>query len=330
MKIRLFSALLAVMFGLFFTSCDKETGSSESKKEVVVVFLPNALGDGSYFDSILKGVMQFLEKKDNYESRIIVPATLEEGEQSFKSFLPDRKERIILLAGSDYQSVVDKYPSELASKTCEVVLLESKKETPLLKTCYLSLYGASYLSGAILSDHFENLAVITANQYETSVNDGMKGVVAGFSEHMHSGAEVENFFLSESKSGGFSNSAEAYILADSLYKDYDVIFPLIGSSKSGVYKSARENIINSKWMVGMDVDDSGNGILVPCSVIKRMDLLMESILNQWEEGKDIDHHSVYGLDSDYIDLIVDDDFSANKDKYKQEAVEKEKLYLNNN
>lgn len=72
---------------------------------------------------------------------------------------------------------------------------------------------------------------------------------------------------------------------------------------------------------------------VVCSLVKRLDLLLEDYIKRWLDGETLAGFTKYGFDSGYVQVTVAADYQEAVDELteglQEEAISKEKAYEEN-
>ncbi len=287
----------------------------EVKKEIFVLFAPNALGDNGYNDQIYRGVVRYMNE-DKFADAIIDyynPTSLEEGEQiikRWKSKDPDGKKQLLVLPGSEYKNVLDEQLQEKPLDTLfqQILLFENHPvDLPGVATFHISMYGASYIAGAIAGKMRFLPLIVLANSSDSNLiaaSDGFKDGYADCSDEDNK--QTDLVYLSDASSG--------YAMADSVYikmhewvQTYDFIFPVMGGSNMGVFRYIRQ-YPKGVYTVGMDVDQSYLCNQIIGSVIKDIDVVIKEYLDRWSSDEIVPKHAIYGLQSGYIRFQVSENY----------------------
>ena len=328
--IHLFAALLAIM--ILFVACGKEDSpsSDEPLPQVIFLFSPGGLGDMSYNDCILEGVQRF--KMDCPETDIFIysPQSTDEAERIFSDWLKRPESNIpvlFVLATSDYEPIAEKYLKEYdltANKS--ILLFESRKHyaDPNIHTFQISMYGASYLAGAVAAECCNGIEamVMLSNPSDSPIGIAKDGFIAGF------GRECDVEYLADDWTG-YVQSSLTYQKMSEWSTKYGYVFPVAGGSNAGLYRYSREHT-DSPFLAGMDIDQSSLSNKITGSVIKEIDRLIYEYLSEWNEAGSMPEDRQYGLESGYADWLLsplyEEEFSPTVEKLRQQAISKEKEY----
>lgn len=313
-------------------SCSKvssEASPPEVENHVTLLFSLSGIGDAGYNDLILAGVLK-AERDMDISLHLLYPTSEEEAGEFISDWVDygDSQERrsLLILASSDYEPLVEEYISDEVLQSRDVLLFESKNQELDVSKFLISMYGTSYLAGAITPLFGDSAAVMTANDYDSSINDAAQGFYDGFTYGGGGGYVQES--LSDSWDG-YAMSSEAYILAAELYKQASFIFPLAGGSNLGVFRYTRD-YPDGIYTSGMDVVQAGYSSQVTFSVVKHIDILMEDYIQMWLSGTSLPRDKVYGMESGYIELSLSPSYqelcSQRYNIYMDQAILKEQEY----
>lgn len=307
-----------------------------TNKEILVLFEPNALGDFGYNDLIYRGVVESMSSdslsgvKINYYN----PKSMAEAKKIIGAWKEDTlrsKKKLLVLANATYRKTLDsvfsKFPLDTTSR--RILLFESKKvDMKGVHTFNLSLYGTSYISGAVAGKLNATPLIVMANSTDTITEHAVDGFSDGFEAYGGKRTDIGKVYLSNSNAG--------YNMADSVYrkmyewvKTYNFIFPMIGGSAKGVYRYMRETP-KGLFTVGVDVDQSDLCSQIVGSMVKRMNTVFRSFLVAWAAGKPLPASVTYGLHSGYTDWVQGQidltSLGINLQEIKAKAIQKESEY----
>ena len=311
--------------------------TASARKEVLVLFSPNGLGDNSYNDQMLRGVVRYAnsDNASGVDVDYYCPTSLAEGEQIVAAWCDttqDKAQRLLVLASSAYKEVVDRQCLEwdLDITHNQVLLFESEHSTvPGISTFGLSMYGAAYMAGAIAGEISYAPLIVLANASDKSIRMAADGFRDGYTACRDDAETVDIVYLSDTDAG--------YAMADSVYRlmydwamYYNFIFPVMGGSNMGVFRYMRE-YPRGLYTVGTDVDQSHLCNQMVGSMVKHIDRVVEEYLTRWAAGEELPKHMVYGLESGYVDWVPSYNFNGVFDdvlnSVRTEAEEKEGAYM---
>lgn len=327
---------LLLLYCFSIGSCNDDSTdvkTSDIEKHITVIFSLSGIGDLGYNDLILKGILT-AQKDNDIDLHLLFPLSTAEAEEYISDWVDygvsDDRKSLLILASSDYEELTQKYISEEVIESRDVLLFESKNKELNASKLFISMYGTSYLAGAIAPIFGNNAAVVTANDFDSTINDAAQGFCDGFMSC--GGVEYIRESLSDSWDG-YSMSTESYVLASELFKQVSFIFPLAGGSNLGVYRYTRD-FPEGIYTSGMDVDQSGYSTQVAFSLVKHIDVLLEDYIDIWLSDTSLPRDKVYGIESGYIELILSPTYSElcadRYDTYIKQAILKEQEYEGEN
>lgn len=288
----------------------------EAEKEILVLFAPNALGDNGYNDQIYRGVVQYIneEKFSDIDIDYYNPTSIEEGKDIIKEWNnpnSEYKKRLLVLPGLEYKEVIDELFGENAIDTTsrQILLFESSPiGLPGVSTFKMSMYGASYIAGAIAGKMMFVPLIALANGLDSNLivaSDGFKDGYADFCSEDSPYPDVT--YLSEAD-GGYAMADAAYMQMYDWAKLYNFVFPVMGGSNMGVFRYIRQ-YPQGLYTVGMDVDQSSLCNQIIGSIIKDMDVIVKDYLDKWSSDEVLPKHADYGLGSGYVRFQVSDNYA---------------------
>ena len=324
-----------------FWACTENCDDSKApvvttNKEILVLFEPNALGDFGYNDLIYRGLVESMNSdslsgvKVNYYN----PKSMAEAKKMIGAWKDDTlrsKKKLLVLANATYRKALDsvfsEFPLDTASR--KILLFESNKvDMKGVHTFHLSLYGMSYISGAVAGKLNTTPLIVVANSTDTITEHAADGFFDGFEAYGGKRADISKVYLSNSNAG--------YNMSDSVYrqmyewaKTYNFIFPMIGGSAKGVYRYMRE-APKGLFTVGVDVDQSDLCSQIVGSMVKRMNTVFGSFLKNWAADKPLPTSVTYGLHSGYTDWVQGQidlkSLGIDLQEIKAKAIQKESEY----
>lgn len=302
--------MAVVFFAMALSSCNKDRAGG--MYSVRVIYSESGLGDGSYVDGIYRGVCVAEKEHGNLEMENYCPGSKEYAEAAIaewmRSVTSDYTSRMLVLADADYADILTKHPEWKIPKGDCVLLLDCQRsdlsrlpaEVLTRKICS---YGASYMTGlAARTLGCSKAAVVSANPVHESVKEFCQGFAEGWKYGQGTFDENRDIhYLGAGPSDGFDRADSLYKLSYELDRDYDFVFPVCGGSIQGLYRYTRE-YPSSFYTCGMDADMQAYSDHVLWSVVKRMDLLVEDIIDEWMTGEPLASEEIYGLRTRYISL----------------------------
>lgn len=234
----------------------------------VDVMYPGPLGDRSYADSVYAGLVRAGADTDvEVVSAIPVDAAAASAVLAgWTGGTADGRE-LIVVVGGDRQAAVDAMGCHLGGRY--LVLLDGNPHpcSGMLGVVF-DVYPASFLAGvAAVSASSTGRAAVVAGRDDPVVARFVRGFVAGVA---HAGGTVTAVEYLADDVTGFNDLARAQAVAERLFGDADVVFPVAGASGLGVIAAAR--VADGRYVMGVDVDQSwlAPGAVV-ASVVKNLD-----------------------------------------------------------
>lgn len=324
---------------LFLTACSSQDEPALPDKgpdegvtpQVIFLFSPGGLGDMSYNDCILEGVQKFKKSHPYVDVFMYSPPDIETAERIFSDWLkrPGSNIPVIFtLASSDYEPLMERYIGDYRlTDNKRLLLFETANvyDDPRIVTFQVSMYGASFLSGVTASACAggRRSLILLGSSADGPIKSARDGFIAGLGNNDY---DVE--YLADDWTG--------FVMANATYQkmgywasEYGFIFPVAGGSNAGIYRYTRE-FDDTPLLAGMDIDQSGLSTRITGSVIKRLDVLVESYLTDWLLTGDMPAPCIYGLDSGYADWqlapLYESEFKDIVEAKREEAIKKEKEY----
>lgn len=311
------------------------TGSP--RREVLVLFSPNGLGDNGYNDQVLRGVVRYAnsDKDSDVEVDYYNPMSLDDGVRiidEWRDTTFDDKNSVLVLPGAVYKdSLTSRLQKTPLDVSCRKVLMFETDEVALpgVSTFSLSMYGTAYIAGAVAKEMRSRPLMALANREDEVMAVVADGFRTGFNAHDDEEGVVDAVYLSDA-------AGEGYAMADSVYRlmygwgmRYNFIFPVMGGSNMGIFKYMRE-YPHGLYAVGTDVDQSYLCNSMVGSMVKHIDRVVEEYLTRWAAGEELPKHMVYGLESGYVDWVPSYNFNGVFDdvlnSVRVEAIAKEQSY----
>ena len=319
------------------TACSNDGGTEKDPSDqfhVDILFSTSGLGDSGYNDAILYGIQQ-ASMKHGFKVNFHQPKTMEAGWECYRAWLnepDDAVKKLFIFASNDYEKQLRaNHPSTKENR--DILFFESDSPIENVGSFRLNMYGASYYIGKLAGSIVPTAATLMANPYDTPITESEEGFRAGYCSE----SEPDNydvFYLTDDKHKGYNMPDTAYRITYKIAQTHSFVWPLAGGSNIGVFQYTRE-YLPTLFTAGMDVDMSGLSFGIVCSLLKRMDLVLDDYLSRWMKGERITDHMVYGLDTDYIQIKISDIYleyfeglSELTTGLKEEAIEKEKQYEN--
>ncbi len=294
--LRCVAMLLPLLLG-----CSQKPEAEQLRVEVL--YTTGGVGDRSYCDDVYAGLVRASLDTD-FRLTTRAPGSRAEAETIFAAWTASPAtgpELMFTMAG------LPRGTTPCAFGGRHVVELDGN-DGPCsgLKTVTYRSFAPSFLAGvAAVAVSPRKKASVIGGMDIAIVNEFVRGFVAGVT--YAGGAVVDTKYLSTTQSG-FADPAQAQTVAEAMYADADVVFPVAGGSGMGVFEAAKEAA--GRYAFGMDVDQSwlGRGVIVG-SVVRRLDLSVTQAIHDEAAGEFIDGAESLGLSEAATDLVVNDVFA---------------------
>lgn len=313
-----FSAL-----AIFLAGCStdeiRETPDTPGRM-VRVMFSPNGLGDLSYSDDILRGILEAKESTGAFQLRYHSPAGEEEAEALLKKWMEedtDPERYYTILAANEFEEVAQRLLA--GTGRANYLLLDASSPDIQLPSLRFSGYGASFLAGlaAYALTGADTAAYLGGRRGDYYIRECYEGFRDGY--RRAGGREVAETYLSD-EAYGFAMPRRAYLMADSLFRLYPFVYAIAGGSNNGVYQYLREHPAVGGYTAGVDVDQSAYSDRIVGSAIKKVGLCVGDYIRRWLNGEELPLYTHCGLQSGYtyfqvaesyrpaLEKIVNDNF----------------------
>lgn len=332
------------MYMLFLlTACSSdESGERMSSLEpplsLTVVFATDGLGDMTYNDDILTGVLSFYNlHEENLELRLLPPTSHEQGEKEIDAWFTDAhhnsgQKTLLLLASSEWEQTLSRFNAPLPNGK-QVIVMETKinQWKDGISAFNISLYGPCYLAGRVMAYNGEKEAcIVLASQMDTKLKEGVDGFRAGMTDAFPD-AHVTELYLSNDNFG-YAMEDSAFAISARINQEnlYDCILPLCGGSALGIYRYFNE--YSNVSVVGMDADCSAFSYAVKFSVVRQVGQLIHEYLEMWLNNQELPKYRNYLLDDGYTIIKNNNttynwvDWEAMSHFFWSDAINKEKQY----
>lgn len=284
----------------FIISCSKDDEGDippdVPEKEVRLILSANGLGDMSFSDDIMRGVL--LAQKDfGFTFHYYIPESPEDAEKKIEEWSHhETLQSLTILGSNEYEEIATRVNKD--NMNHRFLLIEASSadfDIPVFRFCG---YGVSFLTGiaAYTYTHSDTAVYLGGQRDHAYLEECRIGFRDGY--RYAGGEEVVAAYLSDDHTG-FSMAYEAYLLADSLYRDYSFIYPVAGGSNDGVYRWLRDHPDQDKFTAGVDVDQSAYSDHIIGSMIKEIGWSLYDYIGIWTEGKDLPEWRLYDLQSGY-------------------------------
>lgn len=271
---------------------------------VRVVFSPNGLGDLSYSDDILRGVLEARQRAGEFRLEYHSPADEEEAETLLGRWIEedtDPTRYYTIVAGNEFEEVARRLLSDTLRNN--YLLLDASSAGFPIPSVRFSGYGVSYLAGvaAYTLAGADTAAYMGGCRGDYYIGECYQGFRAGYLDA--GGKEVAETYISD-EAYGFAMPERAYLMADSLFRLYPFVYAIAGGSNNGVYQYLREHPGGGGYTAGVDVDQSVYSDRIIGSAVKRIGACVGDYIGQWMEGREISAYARYGLRSGYTSFQV--------------------------
>lgn len=323
---------------LALLSCTREGRVDEAPApELTVLIGTDGFGDGCYNDTMLSGILAFCKAHPQVSLSLQQPLSIEDAGARLDKWLAseNKAERALILASNSYETILE---GKGAPKNGRVLIMETDDVFPGHSSYIIRRYGASWLCGA-MSGSFTDI-ILKAMDGNNMIDESEEGFRTGHDEV--SDTPLESWTLADGPEG-FAMRDSTYRFVYKNFTEFvlrqDIVgfvlfFPLLGGSLPGLFDYSRYNGFVS--IAGMDVDCSAySPYIVPYSLCVNNDKVLRRYLEDWLEGKNWPEHAQFGLESEYVEVVVNPDFNSVMQDldlaglYRQfydRAIEKEKAY----
>ena len=322
--------IVAALLLSLSTACKEEDSSlpvPEAVPTVRVLFASSGLGDLSYNDNLLRGILE-AQKENYFKLEYTVPKDEAEAEQVLRNWQKEDDPRLYfnILAASEFEDIVRRcMPANPANN---YLLFDTKADNFTIPVFHFTGYGISFLAGiaAYTQTKAEKAAYLGGQQHEVFIEECYDGFRDGYL--YAGGKEVIETYLSVTQQG-FAMPQRAYEMADSLYAICPFVYAMAGNSNNGVYQYLRDYPEN-KYTAGVDTDQSAYSTQIIGSMIKQMGLCVKHYITSWMRGEQIPMREWYTLKSEYMSFRIAAPYKALLDKVISEnlqtAIQKESDY----
>lgn len=292
---------------LFLAGCATEEIPEKPptpERWVRVMFSPNGLGDLSYSDDILRGVLEAKETTGAFQLHYHSPAGPEEAEALLKKWMEedtDPARYYTILAANEYEEVAQRLLA--GTGRANYLLLDPFSAQLQLPCLRFSGYGSSFLAGlaAYALTGADTVAYLGGRRGDYYIRECYDGFRDGYREA--GGREVAETYVSD-EAYGFAMPRRAYLMADSLFRLYPFVYAIAGGSNNGVYQYLREHPAVAGYTAGVDVDQSAYSDRIVGSAMKQIGLCVGDYIRRWLEGEELPLYTHCGLRSGYTSFHV--------------------------
>lgn len=292
--------ITTVLLLVGMTACEKETTALSPRPTVRVLIASSGLGDMSYNDNILRGVLQ-VQQEQAFRLEYVSPRNTTEAEKILRLWQEEEKENksgsyLTILAASEFEDLARSITPPAPGNN--YLFFDTKADDLPIPSFHFTGYGVSFLAGvaAYTQTQAEKAAYLGGQQHEVFIAECYDGFRDGYL--YAGGKEVVETYLSTTQKG-FAMPQRAYIMADSLYKLYPFVYAMAGNSNNGVYQYLRD-YPEGKYTAGVDVDQSAYSSQIIGSMIKEVDHCIKQYITVWMQGKKIPMREWYTLESGFM------------------------------
>jgi len=326
--IRIYGLLLAL---LIIVSCSNGEDTEIPvlpEKEVRLILPSNGLGDMSFSDDIMRGVLK-AQKELGFSFHYHVPSDTEDARKKMEEWDANftATSSLTIFGSNEYEELAKEIQS--SDDRHQYLLIEASSIDFDIPVFRFSGYGVSFLTGiAAYSYTQKDTAVYLGGQQNHSYIEECR---IGFRDgYLYAGGkEIVTMYLSD-KPDGFSMAQAAYNLADSLYRSYSFIYPVAGGSNSGIYRWLRTYPGHPAYAAGVDVDQSVYSDHIIGSMIKEIGRSLFDYIGLWIAGEELPRWNLFDLQSEYTYFLLSEPFREELEKvidsYKDITIEKEQEY----
>lgn len=298
---------------------------------VRILFAMSGLGDMSYNDNILRGIIEE-QRESPFLLEYVVPKDHIEAKEILHQWQADGNPEsyFTILAASEYENLArTSFTSTTAANN--YLMFDTEADDLAIPTFHFTGYGVSFLAGiaAYTQTQADKAAYLGGQQHEAFLEECYHGFRDGYL--YAGGKEVAEAYLSTTQKG-FAMPQRAYEMADSLYKLYPFIYAMAGNSNNGIYQYLRDYPDN-KYTAGVDTDQSAYSSQIIGSMIKETDRCVRQYISRWIKGEALPMRECYTLESGYMTFKIADSYKKDLEKVVSEnvhiAINKEKEYESN-
>lgn len=348
---RIQKSCLLLVIALLAVACsndDNQADSDNTAAQPVVSLLlsVDGLGDRGFNDSIFAGLCRVYEQYGaQYQVAIdhLVPASDDEAVNYLtRWFADDSKTPRLLVVGNDaLASLVVSHPEWRCNANSQVLLLDTHHTLPGMYTRYISLYGGSHLGGQVVKAlGVERAAVVKSNIYDVAVQESAQAFIDGF---RYAGGVLDTsrdvFLLADQGGAGYTEADSLFRLSYHLdSQGYRFVFPVCGGSSQGIFRYTRQRLAlaseNPFYTCGMDADQQNYSRRVAFSLVKDYSRCLLHFVGHWLAHQSQPLYAWYGLDSEYMNLIIADGYEfmvtpSELETMRQQALEAEQKQMEN-
>ncbi|MCK9580024.1 MAG: BMP family ABC transporter substrate-binding protein [Methanoregula sp.] len=303
------------------------TAPHEPERPMVYMVYDIGKGDLSYADSAYRGLFAAQEKL-LFDKREFTRADRGRLPGLMKS-TGREKPGLVITLGYTYTDET----MQLAQDNPDITFLaidQAGTGAANVKTYEITAYGGSYLAGVLAASvtKTRNIGIILGTQ-----SDLMEAFQQGYLDGARAAdpaIRVQEAYVRDNSSDGFSDPARAKEIADGMYRDgADVIYLVAGYSNNGAVAGAKER--PGRYVIGVDSDQTSLGpSVVLASVIKRVDRVVYTGIVEYLDGSFTSGGKVSGLEDGVTGLSFNprfESYNATVMQWEEKAREEEARYL---
>lgn len=306
---RLFPILIILFLCI---ACSQDSDTEEvpfSDAEVEILFSPSGFGDSGYNDIILYGIRQSC-KKYGFKLTMRRPHSVDKGWELYEEWrrkVSEDHKKLFIFASNEYEQLLRAAPpAQQPNKS--ILLFEAAEGIEHVAAFRLEMYGAAYYLGRLVANTVSSAAILLPNRADQNLKRCLDGFKEGYLE-TNGILDFGEYYLADNIGQGYNMPDSAYRMAYVMFQDYSFVFPVAGGSNNGVLRYTRE-YPRGIYTAGVDGDMSGFSTRVLASLVKRIDWVIEQYIANWLKGETMDGFVSYGLDSDFIEVVIADNYKA--------------------
>jgi len=283
------------------TSSPSNSNSVTTVENLLTVVLPyTGLGDAGYNDRLMSAVTDFYEaERLSLNLSVKNPSSEDQVKQIIKTWAAQSVsgKSLLVLASGDFEAPLKQAGVSLASNQ-NIILFESSS-TDLgenITSFKFQRYGIFYLAG-LMAAPWNSAVAIMAWQGDALAKDAYNGFADGYAT---GGNTVTTKYIASDASGYFDTNA-AYECVSECSNTF--VLPLAGGANLGIYKYTMDNDDADICVFDTDNNSQATYAMSPITISIKVDSLLNNYLYDWRNGKLTSGNKVYGLDSEYVQMM---------------------------
>lgn len=288
-------------------SCTTRESSVEPtdrpKRSVRVLFAPDKIGDSSFNDNILSGILKEQQNND-FQLHVHYLNDMSKADSTVRAWMTEENENVYtVFAGSEFESSVRK--AGVSDYHSDYLIFDTPSRDLPMSAFHFCGYGASYLAGIAAFELTQANSAVCLGAYpgEAYVNECFDGFKDGF---MDSGGKMVEVIYMMNSTEGYSKPERAYEMADSLSRIYPFMYAMTGGANMGIYQFLRENPDADMHTLGVIVDQQNYSDRIIGSIMTEIGACAGNAVRLWSEGVQVEPYQQFGLESEYIWFKVAD------------------------